>query len=273
VVISLTWVAWFPTGNLSARQECGPCASFIHKAQPERLAQTSPWFPVASLVIPGTGQLLADRNRGVVYLVAEALALAWHLHNSDRSQRERKRYRDLAFTVARGGFMPAIRDTVFEYFEQMGKFVASGPFDTDPGLALVPPRDEVTFNGSIWGLARRTFFADPENPPGEESDAYQAALAFYQARAVGPNFLWSWEGNLVAMQGFTNAVAASDQAFQRSTVALALVFANHFVSTIDAHITHRLSSPSQQVRLRTSVMLDSRWGRDLRVGSGFWISF
>ena len=109
-------------------------------------------------------------------------------------RREREQFHDLAFAVARAAFSPTIRDTTFEYFAQMGKFVESGPFDADPGSGFAPATDESTFNGSIWALARRTFLSNPDSIPDPASPTYQRAIAFYGSRAVGPNFQWSWLG-------------------------------------------------------------------------------
>jgi hypothetical protein len=158
-------------------------------AEPERAT----WLPpVSSLIIPGSGQLMMGQERGAIYLVLEALFLTQAISFSTEGGRESDRFRELAFTVARAPFDPVKPDTVFEYYEKVADFAESGPFDTDPGPALVPPTDVRTFNGAQWDLAQRTFFTDPDNPPPPESPEYLRALEFYRRRAVGPNFLWTW---------------------------------------------------------------------------------
>jgi len=234
---------------------------------------TSPVFVLASAVVPGSGQLLAGKKRGLVYMVAETVLLTWHLRSAAIGRRERNGYRDLAFNVARAPFMPTVRDTAFGYFEDMADFIASGPFDLDPGQELLPPTDESTFNGSIWALARNTFFEDLLNPPRPGSEAYSRALAFYRARAVGPNFTWSWEGDPAAKEAFRRGIDASDDAFRRGTILLGFVLANHLISAVDAHITHRLSANRRIVKARTGLVLDYRWPARSRVTWGLTVSF
>jgi hypothetical protein len=167
--------------------------------------------------------------------------------------RERDYYRDLAFLVARSPFTPSVRDTAFQYFEQMADYLESGPFDTDPGPDLVPPTDPTTFNGSVWELARETFFVDPDQPPPPDSPQYQQALEFYRERAVGPGFQWSWRMVPADRTRYRSALRESDDAFRRGSVFLGFVVANHLVSAVDAFITGRLET------LRSGLAFDSGW--------------
>src|SRR3989454_9980635 len=91
--------------------------------------------PFASLLVPGTGQLLAHQDRGAVYLAAELIRPVRYLHLQSQSRGEAPRYRALAFDVARRAFAPAPRDTVFEYYETMERFTASGRYNQAPGPA------------------------------------------------------------------------------------------------------------------------------------------
>ncbi|MBI2402553.1 MAG: hypothetical protein HYV20_07430 [Gemmatimonadetes bacterium] len=211
--------------------------------------------PTASLVLPGTGQLLGGSERGALYLVAEALLLTRFFSLQHDGTRDAGQYRNLAFSVARGAFSPEVRDTAFEYFEAMAKYIESGPFDMDPGPDLVPPWDERTFNGRIWLLARQTFFADPDSIPAPNSWEYLQALDFYRRRAVGPNFRWSWRGAALEQDLYRQTIRSSDQAFRRARDQLGLLLANHLLSAIDALISTRLrggagpAGPSAGVRL------------------------
>ena len=142
------------------RSDCARRASTVQRCFPEPpsfpLVHQS--LPLVSLAVPGAGQLLAGKKRGLAYLAAEVVLLGWHLNSAAIGRRERDNYRNLAFDVARAAFMPTVRDTAFEYFEHMADFVTSGPLDVDPGPDLVPPTDQTSYNGSVWGLASETFF-------------------------------------------------------------------------------------------------------------------
>ena len=215
-----------------------------------------PWIPpLASVALPGSGQLLQGRDRGVIYLGVEAFLLIRLLTANADGRRERGRFIDLAFDVARGPFVPSIRDTAFEYFEEMERFVESGPFDSDPGMAgIQPPTDEHTFNGSIWALARQTFLPDPD-APDPNSPEFARALDFYQQRAVGPNFLWSWRNAGLEQDLFRQAITDSDEAFRRARQQLGLMLANHLLSTLDAFVSHRLSRRQPRVEVDSFLWL------------------
>jgi hypothetical protein len=218
------------------------------------------WLPpLASLILPGSGQFLQGHARGAVYLAIEGVLLLRFFTFYREGEREGDQYRDLAFSVARAAYEPMVRDTAFEYYEQMGKFLDSGPYDADPGPAFMPPEDPESYNGSIWHLATETFFADPDNPPEQGSVPYQRALAFYQSRAVGPNFLWSWRNAGLERDLFQRSIEQSDEGFRRATRQLGLILANHLISAIDAFITGRLADAGAPVSVRSGLGL----GRDV----------
>ncbi len=212
-------------------------------------------------MIPGIGQFLHRQNRGAVYVAFEGLFLIRFLAFHAEGRRESRQYRDLAFTVARAAYVPMSRDTVFEYFEQLAKFLESGPFDTDPGPALVPPMDEDSYNGSVWALARRTFLPDPDSIADVDSEEYQRALEFYRQRAVGPNFLWSWRNAGLEQDLYRQSIRRSDEGFRRATRQLGLLLANHVISAVDALITGRLRGSNQVLDVHAGVVgrSDGRW--------------
>lgn len=198
--------------------------------------------PLASLIVPGTGQLLGHQDRGAVYLAAEVYLVSRFLQLDHDAQREAQRFQALAYEIARRSFTPTRRDTVFEYYEQMERFVESGQFDRDPGAAFVPESDPSTYNGSVWLLARRTFWEDPDIPPDPTSPMYWRALQFYQARAVGPDFLWTWRDHSLEHQVFRESIRRSDTAFRRAQNQVGLLLANHVVSAVDALVSSRLAA-------------------------------
>lgn len=205
-------------------------------------ARPRPWLPpLASLVVPGTGQLLLGQPRGMLYLAVEAYTLGAYVRQSAIARSEGDLFRDLAFEVARRVFGPAVRDTAFEYFETMAHYAESGAYDLDPGPALVPEIDPATYNGAQWLLARRTFWTDPEVPPDPASPEYIRAIQFYQARAVGPNFQWSWRDAPLEQATFRQAIERSDDAYRGARNFLGLLLANHVVSLADALVSSRLT--------------------------------
>jgi hypothetical protein len=227
---------------------------------PDTTRPASIWVrPLASLLVPGSGQLLAREDRGAVYLAAEVYFLSRYLQLDHEAMLQGRRFRDLAFDVARRAFQPVVRDTIFEYFEQMERFVESGVYDRDPGPAFVPESDPRTYNGSVWLLARRTYWTDPNTPPDPSSWQYRESLTFYAARAVGPNFQWSWREHSLEHQVFRDYMRRSDNAYRRAQTQIGLVLANHLVSAVDALISARLSTATNRsTEIQTSVGLGGR---------------
>jgi len=210
--------------------------------------------PFASLLVPGTGQLMAGEDRGAVYIAAELFVVSRYLQLEGEGSRESERFRRLAFDIARRNFATVRRDTVFEYYEQMEKFTESGIYDADPGSAFVPESDATTYNGSVWLLARRTYWVDPDVPPSPTSPEYQRALQFYRDRAVGPDYLWSWRNASLEHQVFRDAIRGSDNAFRRAQNQLGLLLANHVLSAVDALISSRVSAAmGRPAELSTTV--------------------
>jgi len=217
------------------------------------------WFrPIASAILPGSGQLLGGQDRGAIYFAVEGLLVIRFLSFQSEASRRAEEYRDLAFTVARAPYAPALRDTAFSYFEQMAKFAESGPIDTDEGDAFVPPEDQRSYNGSMWALAKRTFFADPDSTPDPESEEYQRALSFYRERAVGPNFSWSWRNAGLEQDLYRRTIQESDDRYRLATQQLGLLLANHLISAVDALISGQLSRNGRRVEVTTAVRKPSR---------------
>lgn len=223
-----------------------PVAAAAEPTTPRDDGSPPRWLPpAASAVLPGSGQLLQGNNRGALYIAVEALLVLRFISFYGEGQQESDRYRDLAYRVARAPFQPAIRDTAFEYFEQVAKYIDSGPFDADPGPGFAPPTEESSYNGSIWLLAKQTFSANPDSVPDPGSPEYQRALAFYRERAVGPNFLWSWRNAGLEQDLYRGSIEQSDESFRRATQHLGLLLANHLISAVDAFITGRLGAPDR----------------------------
>ena len=232
-------VAWI---GLLACALAGPAAAQDSAAATVRKPARVVLRPLASLLVPGSGQLLAHQDRGAVYLAAEVYLVSRFVQLQHDARREADRYQAMAYDIARRVFGPTRRDTVFEYYEQMERFVESGAYDRDPGDAFVPESDPGTYNGSVWLLARRTFWEDPDAPPDPTSPAYWRALQFYQARAVGAGFLWTWRDHSLEHQVFRESIRRSDNAFRRAQNQVGLLLANHVVSAVDALISNRLAA-------------------------------
>lgn len=213
------------------------------------------WTPLASALVPGSGQLVMRQRRGVPFLAAEAFLLVQYLSSRDDAREFRGEYQRLA-QVARSFFTNDFPVGDFEYYERMEQFVESGAFDLDANGLFVPETDTTTFNGFTWRLARRTFWDDPDVPPPVDSDAYQRALEFYQERAVRDEFRWSWQNAQLEQDLFRQTIQRSNSAFRRTSQYLGVLIANHALSAIDAFVMVRLSrqpGPEGEYRIEGTV--------------------
>jgi hypothetical protein len=67
------------------------------------------------------------------------------------------------------------------------------------------------------------------------------AIAFYQRRAVGSAYLWSWRDAPLEHASFRQAINRSDDAYRVAQNYLGLLLANHVVSFADALVSSRLT--------------------------------
>jgi hypothetical protein len=195
---------------------------------------------IASAIVPGAGQALLHSRRAIAYVVAEAVGLTAYSVQVRDGTRQRTRYRELSRTVARSQFTPNGPAGDWDYYERMEKFAASGAYDVVPGGAIEPEPNPATYNGSVWLLAGQTYWQDPAVTPGVSSPQYQAALTFYERRAVQSDLQWSWVGSADGFQEFRRAIAGSNNAFRRAEQTLGLIIANHILSAVDAFVSARL---------------------------------
>lgn len=212
-----------------------PALSMDLKARPHAPLTVT----LASAVLPGTGQVLLRQRRAAAYLALEAVGIAVYVSQSRDGRAQRVRYREIARTVARRTLSPGGPEGDWDYYERMEKFVASGEFDLVPGGAVQPETDEETYNGSVWLLARQTYWRDPATAPDPSSAEYAAAMRFYDDRAAGVDMRWSWAGQAEEFGKFRAAIDASNSAFRNAGHTASLVIANHFLSAIDAYVSVR----------------------------------
>ena len=189
--------------------------------------------PLASVALPGAGQLLRGERRGWLYLAAEGVVwTGWGVERA-RGRDDRGRYRDLAWEVARDGTTPRIEGD-FEYYERMARWPRSGAFDADPAApGIQPETDPTTFNGDAWSLAL-DIFAGNGAPPAPGDPAYAAALAFYVDRAYAEGFLWDWTGDSAAQERFGDLIRRSDDHFRQASLWFGGAILNRVVSALDA---------------------------------------
>ena len=183
--------------------------------------------PIASAVIPGTGQMLLRNNRSIVYMAVEAIAWwRYRKHVNERVEQEGA-FKELARRVARSHFSPNAGDGSWTYYEMMRDYAESGDFSTSDN-AVVPPSDTLTFNGHVWLDALRTHASTSE------------ALTQYDQRAIRPEFQWSWKNARIQWDIFSQLTGKRNDANRAANIDLLLLAGNHLLSMVDAFGTFRL---------------------------------
>jgi hypothetical protein len=184
------------------------------------------------------------QHRALPYIAVEVYAVLEYRAQRIEGKRGQNNYLALANDVARRFFGGTRPTNEFEYYESMEKYVESGSFDRLPGGDIDPEIDESTFNGSIWRLARETFWENPSVPPPPESAAYRNAISLYLQRAVNSDFQWSWRDAALEHDLFRRSIRRSNDAFRRARQQLGVVLANHLLAMADAFATIRVRSSS-----------------------------
>ena len=193
----------------------------------------------ASLLLPGTGQLLLGKMRWPAYAALEAIGWFVHLERRREGRRLRNEYRELAWLAARAGAAEPRVDGDWEYYESLERWPMSGRWDADPKRAgLQPESDPRTFNGAVWALATDLYL--PEEG-AQDTEAHARALEFYRERAYPPELLWDWTAEEASLRQYRELIDRSDAALRTATVVLGAVVANHLFSAADAFVAARLS--------------------------------
>lgn len=233
------------------------------QSPPEMLTTPGGAF-AASLIVPGSGQAALGARRWAAYAVVEVAAWAVRLNALGDRRAATDGYRDLAWEEARIPGGHERRDGSWGYYETLTQYAASGAFDADPSRPGVQPEsDPSTYNGSVWALARSIYLPDGGGEPGTAE--YEHALAFYDDRAAGPAFLWSWEGNEDAWDRYRSFIGDADAAARTAGIALGAVLANHVVSAVDAFIIARVRS-EPGIRLQSRIApAPLRWSLGLHI--------
>ena len=220
------------------RLSVSSCESSVLPAQ--SVTSQSAWAIAASAILPGSGQAILGANRALPYLAVEAFAWTSYVRNTGHYRRRRDGYRDLAAQVARAAYSTVRPNGDFEYYERMTHYPEAGRYDLVAGGGIEPETDSTTFNGAVWLLARRTYWADPANPPDTTSGEWMRAVAFYRTRAYDQLYRWSWTHAPLEYSAFIGLIRESNDANRRALQDLGVIIANHVLSTVDAYITVRL---------------------------------
>ena len=218
----------------------------------------------ASLVLPGAGQAALGLRRWPLYVAVEAGF--WWLWADSRGdfRTARAGYRDVAWERARIQEGER-RDAGWPYYEAMSHYLESGRFDADAAAGIQPETDPATYNGSVWAIAQGLYL--PGGVPDPGSPEHDAALAWYEGRAAGPGYLWSWTGREADLVRFRGLISAADDARRQQSAALGVILANHLISAIDALVAARLKATTG-ADLTHSLVPDYA-GPKLRVGLRF----
>lgn len=220
----LTSRAWYDTA-VDAHRE-GPRSAW-------RVSPSAGQFaPIASAIIPGSGQFLLGNDRFIAYVAVEALS--WWKYGKDVSEQraQEAEYKSLARRQARSHFTSEspdlLPDADWAYYEKMRDYLESGAFSLSTSGPVVPETDAATFNGSRWKLAQSTF------------STHEAALEQYMRVAVRPEFSWSWKSAQFQYDIFKRTTDKRNDAYRAGFTDLMVIGANHILSLVDAFTTIRL---------------------------------
>ena len=191
--------------------------------------RTLVYAPIASAVVPGSGQFMLGHDRFVAYAAVEVLMWWKYFKDSREQNRQEALFKELARSAARSHFSTTLPDGGWTYYEQMRDWKESGRYSQTDNGPVVPETDDSTYNGSRWQLAQATHINDPAG-----------ALAEYEQLAVKPDFRWSWRNAGLQWDIFKRTTENRNDAYHAGVTDLAIVAANHVLSMVDAFVAFRL---------------------------------
>lgn len=203
------------------------------------------WAPVASALVPGSGQFLLGNDRFIAYASVELLAW-WKYFKDSRDQAiQEAAFKDIARRVARSHFSTTLPDGPWSYYEAMRDFLESGRYSLSDA-SVIPENDTTTFNGQKWLLELRTH---PDSA---------SALAQYERDAIKPEFQWSWRNAQLQFDLYSRATNLRNEAYLAGVHDLTIIGLNHLLSMVDAFATVRLRLRNEADG-RTSVGASIPW--------------
>jgi hypothetical protein len=189
--------------------------------------------PLASAIVPGSGQFALGEDRFLVYSALEVGFWLRRANDEADRRRQERQFRAFARDVARSRFAGPHPDGDWAYYEQMrGDFLESGAYSLSLAT-VVPETDTLTVNGNLWLRAQ------------EHNPDRATALAEYMARAVPETMRWSWRDAQLQWDLFKRATELRNTAAGRAAFDLIVIGANHVISMVDAFTTVRLQARPQ----------------------------
>jgi hypothetical protein len=246
LLAAFTLGALGPRPAIGQRIEVGPEYASAFAPAPQPPLPPGKAF-LYSAVVPGSAQFRAGADRWVAYVLVETWSWLRFREKRGEGGKLERRYKDLAWTVARNGSGPRV-DGDWEYYEALSKYASSGGYDVDPTRPGVQPEtDASTYNGSIWALARAIHFPAGVDSLAEDAPEYRAALEYYRRRAAPDALAWSWGENPEEWTRYGRLIRRSDEAYRSATRMLGVILANHLASAVDAMISARVRDSATMV--------------------------
>lgn len=215
------------------------------------------WVPLASVAVPGSGQALLGQDRFIAYLALEAFALLGYVDQHKAQLRATSQYQSLAANVARSPYSIDGPVGDWAYYELMEHWIESGVFNLVPGGNFTPEADVTTYNGAAWLLARQNYWANVNVQPDTTSAAYRKSIAFYIARAIQPQYRFSWRNAQLEQDVYIQKIEERNQAARDARLQLGILIANHLLSMVDAYVTLRvhggLGAPGSPTSLSATI--------------------
>jgi hypothetical protein len=250
VALALALAAFAPRAHAQRPTPAGPsrpasaqgadsAARVAEALAADTLRRALPWWaPLASAVLPGSGQAVMRQTRAAGYAALEAYTWLQFGESRRDARRLRGEYRRIARNTARQPCAAPCPDGDWDYYERLEDpdWVGSGRFDAVPGGGVDPETADSTYNGYVWSLARDLYFGGRANVPTTDP-AYQRALAYYQQRAYRDEYAWSWRNGRAQLSEYR--LASRNSADRAATNALGVVVANRVLSLVDAFVTVR----------------------------------
>jgi hypothetical protein len=189
-------------------------------------------------------------------MALEAYLVLQYFKNAHEGDNNANTFHLIARNVARRGFPGARPDTVWQYYEKMEKYDASGLYSKTLAGPTVPETDVGTYNGLQWVQARQVYGIPLDDPNPSNRSTYGQAVAYYESRAIPIAYAWDWVNATLEKDLFIRTINQSNDAYRRAISDVVVLIANHIVSSVDAFSSVRLvQAHDGTLRARATIPL------------------
>jgi len=170
--------------------------------------------PLASLLLPGAGQLMGGQDRGAVYLATEIYFVSRFLQLNRDASREADLFQALAYDVARRAYSPRAATRCSSTSSKWSASTRVGATTPTRDRRSCPRATRTPTNGFRVAARPAHVLGGPRHAPRPDVAVVLAGLAVLSGARRGTGFRWSWRDHSLEHEVFRETIRRSDDGFR-----------------------------------------------------------